>query len=97
MHRHAGYVVLSGASTTHGGFGLEEALSQGAHLYLAGHEHVFQHHCVHGVKHVVCGASGGHPSKFYGPASAETVLNWVDESFTTGFVVRPELLHAVYE
>jgi tartrate-resistant acid phosphatase type 5 len=71
------------------GIGLEDILvNSGVHLYISGHEHVFQHHNSRGVQHVVCGNSGAevrdHGGFYQGPDPTVTV-DWVDETNTYGF------------
>lgn len=72
------------------GFGLEDVLVEnGADLYIAGHEHVFQHHSARGLHHIICGNSGadirsGHG--FYGGADSKPVVDWFDKTNSYGFV-----------
>ncbi len=62
--------------------------SGGVAAYLTGHEHVFQHHFAHGVHHVVCGASGAQPTRYYSGEDPDAVIDWADPASQFGFVVR---------
>lgn len=66
-------------------YGFEEVLrSGGADVYLAGHEHVFQHHVAHGVHHLVGGSSCRFG--FYGGEDRGRSIDWFDATNSPGFI-----------
>lgn len=69
------------------GFALEELLvSRRVDAYITGHEHRFQHHCAHGVRHFIAGAAGC-DNQLYGGADPRFNIDWVDQSESDGFMV----------
>ncbi len=58
----------------------------GVHAYYSGHEHVLQHHNANELHHFVCGASGAQPSGYYQGKGATLAMDWVDDSYSYGFV-----------
>eukprot|EP00811_Abedinium_folium_P011697 NODE_20834_length_780_cov_4.392037.p3 GENE.NODE_20834_length_780_cov_4.392037~~NODE_20834_length_780_cov_4.392037.p3 ORF type:complete len:206 (-),score=39.03 NODE_20834_length_780_cov_4.392037:45-662(-) len=91
------YVSSREGHVTAPGYGLEDVLVEGgAHAYLAGHEHIFQHHRARGIDNLVCGASGAERTDFYmGENRSAVVPEWVDRRRNHGFVaasVTPERL-----
>jgi hypothetical protein len=66
-------------------YNFEEVLvSAGVDVYLAGHEHVFQHHVAGGIHHLVGGSSCR--SNFYGGEDKTRDIDWIDHSKSPGFI-----------
>lgn len=72
------------------GFGFENIIRNGSvDLYIAGHEHVFQHHTNHGILHIGSGNSGADMRRgfgFYGGENNSQPVDWFDRTNTPGFV-----------
>jgi len=67
------------------GYGMEQVLIEGgAHIYLAGHEHVLQHRQVNEIHHFVI-SSGGAGWGFNGGEDPQSKMDWFNK--TPGFLV----------
>jgi len=78
------YVAVEGEESQ-SGYGMENVLIEGgAHIYLAGHEHVLQHRYINDIHHFGI-SSGGASFGFNGGEDPKYIMDWFNKK--PGFVV----------